>query len=147
MAIPDSEVPLGARLGTWLGAFGWLIGFALVTIPDTFRFLVPMAGGAAVTLVGALVLDRITRHARRYLGGALCLTVAAIGTYWWGVMEPAVLAQPDVVARLAHFGASTHVPPALTLVAAVLGIALLLWAWRHPDDKGTGEHLLDVLPH
>jgi hypothetical protein len=143
MATPGGEVPLGARLGTWLGTFGWLIGFALVTIPDTLRFAVPMAGGAAVTLVAALVIDRITRRARRYLGGTLCLTVAAIGTYWSGVMEPAVLAQPDVVARLARLGAS----PALTLVAAVLGIALLLWAWRHPGDKGTGEHLVDVLPH
>jgi hypothetical protein len=137
-----------ALLGTWLGAFGWVIGFALVTLPDTLRFALPLAGGVLVTLVFALSITALTGRARRFLPGTIALGCAAVGLYWNRVMEPAVLAEPDVVARLRRIDASTEFPLLLVAIAAALGLVMLAWAWWRPRHRVADlwDRLLDFLP-
>src|SRR5262245_27292869 len=108
----------GARLGAWIGGYGWLIGFALVTIPDTLLFWRPMAGGVLLTLAGVLLVERVANRSPRYLPGLIALFIAAAGSYWLVVCEPALQAAPEVVARLHRLRASTHFPPALIGMAA-----------------------------
>src|SRR5262249_54106481 len=66
-------------------------------------------------------LDLVARRAPRYLGGVLCLAVAAIAAHWILVVEPAVLDEPDVLARIQRLGASVSLPPQIPAVVAVLG--------------------------
>lgn len=115
----------GARLAIWLGAGGWLVGFALATAPDSFRFSGPVAGGVGVTLVAALALDVLARRAPQYLAGAFCLVVVLLGSYWSVWVAPAVIREPEVLARLDRFGASVEFPPHITAAVAVLGLLLL----------------------
>jgi hypothetical protein len=86
--------------------------------------------------------------ARRFLPGTIALGCAAIGAYWNLIMEPAVLAEPDVVARLRRIGASTELPLLFVAIAAVLGVAMLAWAWWLPGRRlaDLWDRLLDFLP-
>lgn len=129
MEPPRRRLPLGASLGTWIGAFGWVIGFTVVTLPDALRFALPLAVGILLTLALALTMTALGGGARRLLPGTIALGCAAIGAYWNLVMEPAVLAEPDVVAQLRRIGASTEFPLLFVVIAAVLGFAMLAWAW------------------
>jgi hypothetical protein len=131
----------------WIGGFGWLIGFSLVTIPDTLLFWRPIVGGAVLTLAGVLVMERAALRAPRYLAGLIALFVAVAGVYWIAFCEPAVAAAPGVVARLERIGASTHFPPALVWVAAAVGVIQLLWAWRRSrsEPPDVAPHFLDWL--
>jgi hypothetical protein len=63
-------------------------------------------------------------------------------------MEPAVVAEPDVVARLHRIGASTEFPLLVVVIAAVLGLAMLAWAWWFPRRRVADlwDRLLDFLP-
>ncbi|MGH7388151.1 MAG: hypothetical protein ACREM3_01660 [Candidatus Rokuibacteriota bacterium] len=148
MEPPRRRLPLGALLGTWIGAFGWVIGFTLVTLPDTLRFALPLAGGVLLTLVFALAGSAVAGRAQRFLPATIALGCAAIGLYWNLVMEPAVLAEPDVVARLHRIGASTEFPLLFVVIAAVLGLAMLAWAWWLPRRRVADlwDRLLDFLP-
>ena len=120
----------GARLAIWLGAGGWLVGFAFATAPDSFRFTGPVAGGVGVTLVAALALDLLARRAPDYLAGAICLAVVLLGSYWSTWVAPAVIREPEVLARLDRFGASAEFPPHLTAAVAGIGLLLLARGWR-----------------
>ena len=131
MAAPRSRsLPTGARLGMWLAVGAWLIGFALVTTPDSIRFLEVMAGVIGLTLAAALSLDLLGRRAPRYYGGAICLAIAVIAAFWCVAVEPALQAEPDVVSRLRGLGASAHVSPFLPLGTAAVGVVLILTARR-----------------
>jgi hypothetical protein len=148
MEPPRRRRSLGGQLGTWIGAFGWVIGFTLVTLPDTLRFALPLVGGVLVTLVFALVIATVVGRAQRFLPATIALGCAAIGLYWNRVMEPAVLAEPDVVARLHRMGASTEFPMIFVVIAAVLGLAMLAWAFLFPGRRAADlwDRLLDFLP-
>jgi hypothetical protein len=138
----------GALVGTWVGAFGWVIGFSLVTLPDTPRFALPLAGGSLVTLAFAVAMTLVAERAQRFLPAVIALGCAVIGVYWSLVMEPSLLAEPDVAARLHRLGAVTEFPPLLIVVAAALGLALLAWAWWFPRHRiaDLWDRLLDLLP-
>jgi hypothetical protein len=148
MEPPRRRLSPGALLGTWVGAFGWVIGFTLVTLPDTLRFALPLAGGVLITLVLAVAITALADRAQRFLPAAITLGCAAIGLYWNLVMEPAVVAEPDVVARLHRIGASTEFPLLVVVIAAVLGLAMLAWAWWFPRRRVADlwDRLLDFLP-
>jgi hypothetical protein len=109
----------------WLGVGCWLIGFALLASPDSIRFAGPLAGGIGITLAAALTLDLLARRAPQYLAGAFCLAVAAIAGHWILAVEPAVIDEPDVLARMQRIGASLHFPPEIPLVVAAVGLVLL----------------------
>ncbi len=145
MEPPGRRLPLGALLGTWIGAFGWVIGFTVVTLPDTLRFTLPLAGGILLTLVLALAMTALAGGAQRFLPGVITLGCAAIDPYWNLVME---LAEPAVVAPLRHIGASTEFPLLFVVIAAVLGPAMLAWTWLVPRRRlaDLWNRLLDFLP-
>jgi hypothetical protein len=145
---PPRRLPLGARLGCWIGAFGWLIGFTLVTIPDGLRFGPELAGGFVLTLALAVLIDWNLRRAPILplaLIGVLLLAVAMIGTYWDLVCEPAIRASPATLARLTFFntfgepgGANiTHFPAGLIRIQTGVGLVLLLaaWLWHQPERQ------------
>ncbi|MGH7310508.1 MAG: hypothetical protein ACREK6_17620 [Candidatus Rokuibacteriota bacterium] len=73
--------PLGASLGIWIGAFGWVIGFTVVTLPDTLRFARPLAGGILLTLVLVLTMTALGGGAQRFMPGMITLGCAVIGAY------------------------------------------------------------------
>jgi hypothetical protein len=148
MERPGRRLSLGGLLGSWIGAFGWVIGFTVVTLPDTLRFALPLAGGILLTLVLALAMTALAGGAKRFLPAVITLGCAAIGLYWNLVMEPAVLAEPDVVARLRRIGASTEFPLLFVVIAAGLGLAMLAWAWWLPRRRlaDLWDRLLDFLP-
>lgn len=137
------------HLGIWLGGFGWVIGFALVTLPDTLRFAGPLLNGAALTLVALAAIEALARRAPGYVSGAIALAIAAVGAYWALICEPAIHAQPDVLARLEALGASAHFPPLVSALAALLGLVLIGCAWLRPG-KSIGDlwqFILDLFPH
>jgi hypothetical protein len=124
------DLSFGARIAIWFCAGSWLIGFALATVPDSFRFSGQLAGGVFVTLIAALTLDRLAIRAPQYLAGAICLLVVLLGSYWSVWVAPAVIREPEVLARLERFGASAEFPPHMVAVVAVLGVILLVRGWR-----------------
>lgn len=151
IAPPPRTIPLGARLGCWIGAFGWLIGFALVTLPDGARFVPQLAGGLVLTIAIALWIDWTLRQAPVLplaLPGVLLIAVSMIGTYWNLACEPAILASPATVARLrwinsigqtADVGVITHFPTHGLGLGTGIGLVLLLggWFWRLPKTRHT----------
>jgi hypothetical protein len=145
---PPRPIPLGARLGCWVGMFGWLIGFTLLTIPDGLRFAPELAGGFVVTLALALLIDWNLRRAPILplaLTGALLIAMAMIGTYWDLVCEPAIHASPVTFERLRRLntlgepGAAniTHVPGGVVRIETGVGLVLLLggWLWHQPERQ------------
>jgi hypothetical protein len=142
MAVPRPlDVSLAARLGIWLGAGGWLLGFAFVTAPDSFRFLPVLAGAIAATLFVALALDRLARVTPHYLAGASCLAVVGLGIYWSLAIAPAVEAHPEVLARLALLGVSAEFPPHITFTVAVVGCLLLVRGRRRGPSGARARQL------
>jgi len=148
IAPPPRTIPLGARLGCWIGAFGWLIGFAVVTLPDGLRFAPQMAGGILVTLAVALLIEWTMRRAPVFmlgLFGALFVGMAAIGLYWNVIVEPAVVASPATFERLRRLntlgrpgaGSITHFPEGALATQTVVGLVLLAaaWLWRQPERQ------------
>jgi hypothetical protein len=144
---PPRSIPLGGRLGCWIGAFGWLIGFAAVTLPDGLRFAPEMAGGFVLTLGVALAIDWNLRRAPILplaLPGALLLSLALIGSYWNLVCEPAINGSPATLARmrwlntLGEPGAAsiTHFPVGQLRIETGVGLLLLLAGWfRHQPER------------
>jgi hypothetical protein len=131
MGVPGPrDLSFGARLAIWFCAGSWIIGFALATIPDSFRFSGQLVGGVFVTLIAALALDRLALRAPQYLAGAICLLVVLLGSYWSVWVAPAVIREPEVLARLQKFGASAEFPPHVVAAVAVLGVVLLVRGWR-----------------
>jgi len=145
---PPRRIPLGARLGCWIGAFGWLIGFTLVTLPDGLRFAPELAGGFVLTLALAFLIDWNLRRAPNLplaLVGTLLLTVAMIGTYWNAVCEPGMYGSPVTFERLRWLntlgepgGANiTHFPVGTIRIETGVGLVLLLaaWFWHQPERQ------------
>jgi hypothetical protein len=146
---PPRTIPLGARLGCWIGAFGWLIGFVAVTLPDGTRFAPEMAGGLVVTLAVASLLDWTMRRAPVFpfgLFGAMFVGIAAVGVYWNRIVEPAVVASPVTFERLRWLntlgrpgaGSITHFPEGALAAQVVVGLVLLAaaWLWKQPERQG-----------
>jgi hypothetical protein len=138
------KVALAARVGTWLGVFGWLIGFIVATLPYTYRFAPQIAGGLLLTAAVAMSLDWALRRGPLpplTLWGALCLGVAAIGGYWNVAVEPAVRADPPTFARLVYLNslgrgdAVTHFPPRGLAATTLVGLSLLAAAWLGQEAK------------
>jgi len=148
---PPRDLPIGARLGCWVGAFGWLIGFALVALPDGARFAPQLAGGLVLTFAIALWIDWTLRQAPVLpfaLPGVLLLAVGMIGAYWTLVCEPSILASSETVARLrwistlgepGDVGVITHFPAGGLRLETGVGLVLLLagWFWRLPKTRHT----------
>jgi hypothetical protein len=99
--------------------------------------------------VALAALEWLARRASGFVPGAISLAIAAVGAWWAWVCEPAIRAQPDVLARLERMGASVHFPLLVTGLAALVGLVLLAWAWLRPG-KSIGDLwqlLLDLLAH
>src|SRR6185369_16379831 len=97
------RVPAVARAGSAFAVSAWLVGFILLTVPETYRFAPQLAGGLVLAAALALLVDRVLCVAPRLplaLGGALCLAAALVGFYWTAVAMPALAASPHTRARL-----------------------------------------------
>ena len=127
------------RAGLWVGAFGWLIGLVLVTLPDTLAFMGPLVGGAAITAACALGLEALWRNAPRpelAIGGGCACAVAVISAYYVWVVEPSVASVPGLVERLAGFGAQIDMPGSWVAVSLLISAPnLLAGHHRREQDK------------
>jgi hypothetical protein len=123
-----STVPTGARVGVWLGCFGWILGLAAVAAPELPRLAVPVLGAVALTGVVAFSLDRMLAslyQSRAWLG-AMMAAIGAFLLYYALALEPALHGEPELLERLRLLGSVVHVPAVVG--AALLGVGVALTA-------------------
>ncbi len=110
--------------GIWVGSFGWLLGFLLVSPDRVGALWIELLISAAVTAaiagcMHAILLARPAPSLARvwsaiaFAGGGLLLCYVA-------VLMPALLGEPALVARLERLGTIVEIPlwPGLMVVAA-----------------------------
>jgi hypothetical protein len=145
--VSPRQVPAAARAGGAIGVFGWLLAFALLTVPESYRFAPQLAGGLVLSLLLAFLVDRVLCRAPRLplaLAGAILLTVAVLGAYWSLVVEPALAASPHTLARLRRLDDAmrlptiVHLSPRALASAVLFGLPLFLAGWFRHQAKRHG---------
>jgi hypothetical protein len=128
----------GERVGIWLGLFGWLIAFALITLPDTLDFAGPLGGGAALSLGLALALQAVARRrpAPPAVLGVTAVAVSLLLIYYSLFFEPVLEQHPEIVRRLHSLGSVTHVPVWVGLAVLVVGLVVCARCGRPRREKG-----------
>jgi hypothetical protein len=130
----------GARVGVWLGTFGWFLGVLVVAAPQARGLAGELVGGFAVSLAAALVFEVVARRATRFgvgVAASVCLAMAMIGTYHALVVQPALFADTRIVVRLGALQAEARFPLPLAAALGVVGLVLLVMAFRPPRRAGS----------